>query len=111
MTSKCPHCGTDGNWYYRNSFLGKGATTLIEVSYCSKCNWRFIEHYKLHPVTHNGKLKAETEHKLSTWQLFCVDGLKQGKSLKELSSLYWKEWQTHNKFPKALAELTVGSNE
>jgi hypothetical protein len=106
LTNNCPHCGTTGNWYYRNSYLSKGGKKLIEVSYCPKCNWRFIEEYKLHPVTHNGKLKTTTEHKLSKWQLFCADGLKQGKTLKELSQLYWHERQTNNQLPTSVASIT-----
>jgi hypothetical protein len=102
MTAKCPHCGEKDNWYYRNCFLAKGGKELIEVSYCPHCNWRFIEHYKLHPVTHNGKLKFETQRQKSKWQLFCADGLAKGKTLKELSILYWQTWQTTHKFPTSL---------
>lgn len=102
----CPHCGDKGSWNYRNSYLAKGNKELIEVSYCPHCDWRFIEHYKLHPVTHNGKLKTEIHHEKTRWQKFCTDGLKQGKSLQELSRLYWREWQNYHKWPSSLADLT-----
>lgn len=90
MANECPHCGKPNQWSYRQCFLSKDQKMLIEISYCSKCNWRFIERYKLYPVTHHGKLILEKEHKQSEWQKFATEGLIDGKTLKEIAKL-WKE--------------------
>jgi hypothetical protein len=99
----CPHCGKK-EWWLDSRIPDKKMKHITLLSYCSKCGWQFKRIVPLHLIK-GKKLVEEKKRNLSKWQLFCADGLKQGKTLKELSYLYWHEWQTNNKFPTSLASL------
>ncbi len=104
--SKCPHCKAY-DWWHSTTVVGKNEEYALVISHCDKCGYYFKRKVKLHLLDSKFKLVEDRQRKLSTWQKFCKDGLKQGKSLKFLSTLYWQTWQEKHFFPDSLnATLT-----
>lgn len=112
----CPKCGAKQWWLPSGgaNFL-TGKDKVLVVSYCGKCHTWFKTEHKLVKLVGRSdrsmKVAVDRPRKFSNWQLFSHDCLAAGKTLKEASHLYWKEWQTNHKWPTSLASITLTGEE